>query len=150
MLTERAMGGPTTVAFVTMAITTPLRCSEPYRRLPGRKKPSRTPEKLCPNLGPRGFFLHVCADENTALRSVESAISSELRIPATCLGATEIAALIQENKLLSDFADAIGLPREIAGENRPDYAEILLIRALRLESDRDRYGIVYMTTRSCL
>jgi len=84
----------------------------------------------------RFFFLTSRAHEAGDLRSVENSISSELLIPATCLGATEIAGLIIEEKLLEDFAYSIGLNLDIAFKHRPDQREIMLHTYFYLSDDR--------------
>ncbi len=57
----------------------------------------------------RFFFLTSRARESTALLKLQNEIFITYRMPATCLGATEIAGLIIENKLLGDFGHAINL-----------------------------------------
>ncbi len=84
----------------------------------------------------RFFFLTSRAHESTALRAVENKISSTLGIPATCLGATELAGLILAHGLLGDFAHAIGLPLDASLEHRPDLREIMLHSYFALSDDR--------------
>jgi len=84
----------------------------------------------------RYFFLTSRAHESTTFRALENRISAELRIPAICLGATELAGIILQQGLLREFAEAIGLPLDITVQDRPDSAEILLHAYIALGSDR--------------
>ncbi len=84
----------------------------------------------------RYFFLTSRAHESTSLRAVENRVWSELGMPAVCLGATEIAGVIFEQHLLGKFADAIGLPLNVTGSDRPDHSEMLLHAYVALGSDR--------------
>lgn len=84
----------------------------------------------------RYYFLTSRAHESRLLRNLENQISTELMIPATCLGATEIAALVMEGKLFGDFAHAIGLSLDIDFQHRPDQREILLHSYFALSDDR--------------
>ncbi|MHB8900291.1 MAG: hypothetical protein ACYC6Y_16195 [Thermoguttaceae bacterium] len=84
----------------------------------------------------RYFFLTSRAHESTSLRDVENKVSSELGMPAVCLGATEIAGIIIEQHLLRQFAEAIGLPLNVTVGNRPDRAQVLLHAYVALGSDR--------------
>jgi len=86
----------------------------------------------------RYFFLTSRSRESKILRDLENKISTELLLPATCFGATEIAGMLIESKLLGEFAHAINLQ---AGINdfihRPDSREILLHSYFALSDDRN-------------
>jgi hypothetical protein len=82
------------------------------------------------------FFLTSKKHQSGELRRVEQRISTELGIGATCLGATEIAALIHENELELEFAEGIHLPLDVNLRKRPDHKEILLHAFLSLDDDR--------------
>lgn len=84
----------------------------------------------------RYFFVTSRAHESTALLNLENRITSVLGIPATCLGATELAGIIVQQGLLREFADAIGLSLTIPSTDRPDRAEMLLHAYIALGSDR--------------
>jgi hypothetical protein len=94
-------------------------------------------KKAVEELGARRyFFLTSRAHESTALLAVENRITAELKIPAKCLGATELAGIIVQYGLLREFAGAIGLPLDISIRDRPDCSEILLHAYIALGSDR--------------
>lgn len=84
----------------------------------------------------RYFFLTSRAHESSTLLAVEDRINSELKIPAKCLGATELAGIILEQGLLRDFASAIGLQIDIQIADRPDKTEVLLHAYAALGADR--------------
>lgn len=84
----------------------------------------------------RYFFLSSRAHQQTSLREVENTISTEVGIPATCLGAKELAGFVVEKNLLREFANAIGLPLDIQTRKRPDRSEVLLHAYISLGADR--------------
>ena len=84
----------------------------------------------------RFFFLTSQAHEPISFRRLESDIISTLGIPATCMGATEIAGLLIENKMLSEFASVINLSILLPGKERPDQREIMLHSYFALSDDR--------------
>ena len=84
----------------------------------------------------RFFFLTSRAHESTSFRSLENHISSTLGMPATCMGATEIAGLLIDNNLLGEFASVIGLSTLVVGQQRPDQREIMLHSYFALSDDR--------------
>lgn len=84
----------------------------------------------------RYFFLTSRAHSNTSLMQLENTIIEKLGIPATCLGAKELAGIIVDNGLLLEFADAIGLQMNVDINERPDRPEILLHAYMALGSDR--------------
>ena len=86
----------------------------------------------------RYFFLTSRAHAAKALRDLENSISAELLMPSICLGATEIAGLLMEHKLLGEFAHTINLQMGINEFiHRPDRREILLHSYFALSDDRN-------------
>lgn len=100
----------------------------------------------------RFFFLTSRAHEPTAIRAAENDITSTHGIPATCLGATEIAGMIVDNGLTGEFAHAIGLPLDVSLEHRPDAREIMLHSYFALSHDREdlRTSVYDATIQSVL
>ncbi len=84
----------------------------------------------------RFYFLTSRARESTSLLRLEDDIFTKVGIPAKCFGATELAGLIVQNKLLAEFAHAINLPLDIALMHRPDQREIMLHSYFCLSNDR--------------
>src|ERR1017187_3727476 len=82
------------------------------------------------------FFLTTKRISGLNLKKLEDKIASELKIPATCLGAKEIASFIFESHLQPEFLDAIGAPLAAGVGKRPDSAEILLHSYNNLSDDR--------------
>jgi hypothetical protein len=83
----------------------------------------------------RYWFLTSRAHDPAPLRALEHKIATTHHIPATCLGANEIADLIIGNQLEADLFDAIGIPHAIPRAQRPDRREILLHSYLAFGND---------------
>ena len=102
-----------------------------------RDKALEDAEKAKNSLGAKRFvFLTSRAHQSTSLRDVENTIATKFAMPATCLGATEIAGIIEQQGMLREFADAIGLQLNVVIADRPDRAEVLLHAYVALGSDR--------------
>jgi hypothetical protein len=84
----------------------------------------------------RYFFLTSREHSNTDLRALENQITTELKIPATCLGAKEIAELIVRHHLEGVLLELTGVPSNIPLNVRPDRKEILLYSYLAMSDDR--------------
>jgi hypothetical protein len=84
----------------------------------------------------RYFFLSTVRFSGLELRKIEDAIQSDLRIPATCLGAKEIAQFITESNSTAGFLDAIGAPLAAGVSNRIDHAEMVLHAYSNFSGDR--------------
>ena len=84
----------------------------------------------------RYFFLTPKSHSSLTLRKLESELTSELKIPATCLSAQEIAQFIVEAKLVREFLDCINAPLAAGVAKRPDKREILLHAYSTLSADR--------------
>jgi hypothetical protein len=74
----------------------------------------------------RYFFLTSRSRESAELVDTANTIVSELKIPATCLGARELAELVVGRGLIAEFFDAIKAPVNIVTSARPDVREVLL------------------------
>jgi hypothetical protein len=83
----------------------------------------------------RYFFLTSRAHDSGDLRVLESEIISALGVPATCLGANEIADLITRAKLVAPLLDAVQMPVSVNLAERPDRKEILLHAYVTLGQD---------------
>lgn len=93
-------------------------------------------EKAVRDLGAKRYFFLTTNDAtNTKLRKIENSIFAELQIPATCLGAGDIAGFIADKGLETDFLDAIGAPLARGMGNRPDMHEMCLHAYLTLGSE---------------
>ena len=66
---------------------------------------------------------------------VENEITAELKIPARCLGADEIARYIVDRRLVAAFLDAIGAPVVVNLDAQPDRQEIMLHSYVALSRD---------------
>lgn len=84
----------------------------------------------------RIIFLTSRSHESASLRNLENQIMSTIGISATCMGATEIAGLLIDYKLLGEFAKVIGLSTIVVGQQRPDLREIMLHSYFALSNDR--------------
>ena len=84
----------------------------------------------------RYFFLSTVRFSGLELRKIEDAIQSDLKIPATCLGAKEIAQFITETNSTAAFLDAIGAPLAAGVSNRVDRSEMVLHAYSNLSGDR--------------
>jgi hypothetical protein len=94
-------------------------------------------KKAKTQLGAQRFlFLTSRAHQSTTLRELENRITSLYEMPATCLGAKEIASTILDRNLLRQFAEAVGLTMNVSVSDRPDRAEILLHAYCALGNDR--------------
>ena len=97
------------------------------------KKAIEDAEKAVHKIGAkRYFFLTTNNPPDTTLKSLENDITSKLAIPATCLGASAIAAFIVDYQLTTDFLDAIGAPLAAGLASRPDAQEISLYAYLTM------------------
>jgi hypothetical protein len=74
----------------------------------------------------RYFYLTSRRHTSIDLRELENQINSELKIPATCLGAKELAGFVVEGNLVGEFLNAINTPILVSLDKRPDKQEILL------------------------
>jgi hypothetical protein len=84
-------------------------------------------EKALNELGAtRYFFLTSRTHSNIKLRQLEDRITSNLHIPATCIGGREIAGLIVEKGLIGEYLNAVDAPEAPAPTSRPDFREIAL------------------------
>src|ERR1035438_6880746 len=84
----------------------------------------------------RYFFLSTVRFSGLELRKIEDAIQSDLKIPATCLGAKEIAQFITETNSTAAFLDAIGAPLAAGVSKRVDRSEMVLHAYSNLSGDR--------------
>ncbi len=81
------------------------------------------------------FFLTNQPRQSKDLRNLEQTITAEVGLPTTCLGAREIAGLLIENDLLSDFFDSIGAPLPSGVTSPLDQHERLLHAYVALSPD---------------
>lgn len=82
------------------------------------------------------LFITSRSREQADLLMLQNNIAQEVRIPATCLGGTELAGLISSNGLFREFAAISGLeiPEKIIG--RPDSRLKMLHRLFAMSSTR--------------
>jgi hypothetical protein len=108
----------------------------------GRKKLWKMQKKAVRKTGAtRYFFLSPRTYSPLALRQLESNITKELNIPATCLGGREIAEFIVDAGLTRAFLDAIDAPLAAGIAARPDNREILLHAYSNLSPDKHKHQI---------
>lgn len=74
----------------------------------------------------RYFFLTTVRLSGLEVRKIEDAITTDIKISATCLGAKELAQFIVETRLTADFLDAIGAPLASGSGRRLESAEMVL------------------------
>lgn len=92
-------------------------------------------EKAVENFGCRKYlFLTSRRRDSVDLLSVENEIQDKFDIPASCLGAVEIAEILITRKLVSKAFLAAGLDAGVSSDERPDRSEQLVFSALSLSS----------------
>ena len=82
------------------------------------------------------YFLTSKPHQPLSLIGVQTKIVNELDIPATCLGANEIAGFICESNLKRNFYEAIDLRLDVDVDERPDKQEVLLHAFASLGNER--------------
>lgn len=82
------------------------------------------------------YFLTSQPHQPLSLVGVQTKIVNELDIPATCLGANEIAGFICESNLKRNFYEAIDLRLDVDVDQRPDKKEMLLHAFASLGNER--------------
>jgi hypothetical protein len=85
------------------------------------------------------YFLTSVGHSSSDLRKLENEIQDEIGIPATCLGANELAGLIHDDGLFREFAIAIDLQLDVQITSRPDRQEMLLHAIAGLSDEKRNF-----------
>ena len=118
-------GSPTSAA---IAVTT--------QEADWKAKAERDAQKAVSGEDITAFYYLTSRDRDPVeLRSLANQLARTTGIPVQCLGAREIADLLISTKLEDTLLDALGIPRPVARESRPDVGERALFSYIVLSPD---------------